>query len=119
MDKGDGVPRVLDPQLNTVLKWERSHFETFMRRVGEAARSARAAIDAEDRVEVARVIAEAVGDRGAAIVTHDLDLARRLATRAVFFAKGRIAMDGPLEEVVGRFAWDTAAPRNRVERAAS
>ena len=53
------------------------------------------------------------------IVTHDLDLARRLATRAVFFAKGRIAMDGPLEEVVGRFAWDTAAPRNRVERAAS
>ena len=48
MDKGDGVPRVLDPQLNTVLKWERSHFETFMRRVGEAARSARAAIDAED-----------------------------------------------------------------------
>lgn len=47
MDDGDGVPRVLDPQLNTVLKWERSHFETFMRRVHEAASAARAAIDAE------------------------------------------------------------------------
>ena len=53
------------------------------------------------------------------IVTHDLDLARHLATRAVFFEKGRIAMDGRLEEVVERFGWDTTAPRNRTERATS
>lgn len=48
MDEGDGVPRVLDPQLGTVISsgWERSHFETFMRRVREAAREARAAVDA-------------------------------------------------------------------------
>ena len=49
MDGGDGVPRVLDPQLNTVLSasWERSHFETFMRRLRESAKDARAALDAD------------------------------------------------------------------------
>ena len=53
------------------------------------------------------------------IVTHDLDLARHLAMRAVFFEKGRIAMDGKLEDVVRRFGWDGTAPGNRAERAAS
>jgi hypothetical protein len=48
-DNGNGVPRILDPQLGNVISagWERSHFETFMCRVEEAARRARAAVDAE------------------------------------------------------------------------
>lgn len=43
------------------------------------------------------------------IVTHDLELARQLATRAVFFERGRISADGNLEEIVARFAWETEA----------
>ncbi len=41
------------------------------------------------------------------IVSHDLDLARELATRAVFFSQGKIAASGAVEEIVARFRWDT------------
>ena len=49
MDDGDGVPRVLDPQLHTVISsgWRRDEFEAFMRRVREAAAAARKAVDAD------------------------------------------------------------------------
>lgn len=49
MDEENGVPRVLDPQLGFVLStgWDRSHFETFMRRVREAAAAGRKAVDAD------------------------------------------------------------------------
>jgi len=40
------------------------------------------------------------------IVTHDTDLARELATRAVFFRSGKIAASGAVEEIVDRFQWD-------------
>ena len=53
------------------------------------------------------------------IITHDLELARCLATRAVFFEQGRIALDGALEAIIKRFEWDTSAPRRQSERAAS
>jgi cobalt/nickel transport system ATP-binding protein len=39
------------------------------------------------------------------IVTHDARFARALARRAVFFEKGRIAADGPVDEIVKRFQW--------------
>jgi cobalt/nickel transport system ATP-binding protein len=52
------------------------------------------------------------------MVTHDLELARELATRAVFFEKGRIVADGDLEEIVERFAWESAASRGRVSKTA-
>ena len=39
------------------------------------------------------------------IATHDVDFARRVAKRAVFFADGRIAGDGPVEAVADRFHW--------------
>jgi cobalt/nickel transport system ATP-binding protein len=39
------------------------------------------------------------------IVTHYAPFARALARRAVFFEKGRIAADGPVDEVVERFQW--------------
>jgi len=32
-----------------------------------------------------------------------------LASRAVFFEKGRIAAEGSVEEVVARFQWDRTA----------
>jgi cobalt/nickel transport system ATP-binding protein len=39
------------------------------------------------------------------IVTHYAPFARALARRAVFFEKGRIVADGPVDEVVERFQW--------------
>lgn len=46
------------------------------------------------------------------VVTHDVWLARALATRAVFFERGRIVRNGPLVEVLTEFSWDLrAGPR--------
>ena len=39
------------------------------------------------------------------LVTHDVELARSLATRAVFFEKGRVAGDGPVDDIARRFGW--------------
>jgi hypothetical protein len=53
MDEGTAAPRIPDPQIEThfITKgWERSHFETFMRRAREARRAAERAIAAEDEV---------------------------------------------------------------------
>ena len=49
------------------------------------------------------------------LVTHDVDCARALASRAVFFDKGRITGEGSVEEVVARFQWD----RTALQRSAS
>jgi cobalt/nickel transport system ATP-binding protein len=50
------------------------------------------------------------------VVTHDAAVARALASRAVFFERGRITAGGPVEEVIRRFAWDfpgSASPDRR------
>jgi cobalt/nickel transport system ATP-binding protein len=39
------------------------------------------------------------------LVTHDADFAAALATRAVFFERGRIAADGGVREITERFHW--------------
>jgi cobalt/nickel transport system ATP-binding protein len=39
------------------------------------------------------------------LVTHDVDLARSLATRAVFLERGRVAGEGPVDEIIQRFDW--------------
>lgn len=39
------------------------------------------------------------------IVTHDLAFARALATRAVFFERGRVAGCGTVDEIIERFRW--------------
>jgi cobalt/nickel transport system ATP-binding protein len=39
------------------------------------------------------------------LVTHDVTFASALATRAVFFDKGKLVSDGPLEEIVRKFDW--------------
>jgi ABC-type glutathione transport system ATPase component len=38
-------------------------------------------------------------------VSHDIELARELATRAVFFSEGRVAASGPVDEIVERYNW--------------
>ncbi|HLW76860.1 MAG TPA: ABC transporter ATP-binding protein [Bryobacteraceae bacterium] len=39
------------------------------------------------------------------IATHDVDFAEALATRAVFFERGRIAGEGTVAEIAERFNW--------------
>jgi cobalt/nickel transport system ATP-binding protein len=39
------------------------------------------------------------------IATHDVWFARQVARRALFFEKGRIIADGPIDEVAARFDW--------------
>jgi cobalt/nickel transport system ATP-binding protein len=43
------------------------------------------------------------------IVTHDTRFAGALARRAVFFEQGKIAGDGPIEEIIQRFDWTYSA----------
>ncbi len=40
------------------------------------------------------------------IVTHHLRFAAAVATRAVFFERGKLVADGPLEEIIERFGWN-------------
>jgi len=40
------------------------------------------------------------------LVTHDSSFASALAQRAVFFVKGRLVGEGPVDEIVRRFSWD-------------
>ena len=40
------------------------------------------------------------------LVTHDSSFAGALAQRAVFFVKGRLVGEGPVDEIVHRFSWD-------------
>jgi cobalt/nickel transport system ATP-binding protein len=40
------------------------------------------------------------------LVTHDVEFARALATRSVFFERGRVTAEGPVDELVQRFDWD-------------
>jgi cobalt/nickel transport system ATP-binding protein len=39
------------------------------------------------------------------LVTHDVDFAGALASRAVFFDRGRVAGEGSVDEIVRRFKW--------------
>ena len=39
------------------------------------------------------------------LVTHDVEFARTLATRAVFFEHGRVAGEGSVDEIIRRFDW--------------
>jgi cobalt/nickel transport system ATP-binding protein len=39
------------------------------------------------------------------LVTHDVEFARSLATRAVFFERGRVAGEGSVDEIIRRFDW--------------
>jgi cobalt/nickel transport system ATP-binding protein len=41
------------------------------------------------------------------VATHDSNFARALCGRAVFFEKGRIIADGPVDEIIRRFGWNS------------
>ncbi len=61
MDSGAGVPKVPDPQLkaNYVTKgWERSHFETFMRRAREGLAASESALDEKNEQEASKLWAK-------------------------------------------------------------
>ncbi|MDA1314449.1 MAG: ABC transporter ATP-binding protein [Acidobacteria bacterium] len=45
------------------------------------------------------------------LVTHDLTLARQLASRAVYFEKGEITLQGGVEDVIARAGWETLDAR--------
>ena len=45
------------------------------------------------------------------LVTHDVECARALAHRAVFFEKGRIRGEGSVEDIAARFNWDRTVIR--------
>ena len=60
-------------------------------------------LDPPGQNELARILAEL--PQAKLIATHDIFFARRVANRAVFFADGRIAGDGPVEAVADRFHW--------------
>ena len=59
------------------------------------------ALDAADRAVVGRVIAEALADRTAVIVTHDRDDAVMLADTMAVMVAGRIRQMGPVRDVLG------------------
>ncbi|MBI3693226.1 MAG: ABC transporter ATP-binding protein [Acidobacteria bacterium] len=50
------------------------------------------------------------------IVSHDLDLARELATRAVFFSQGKIVASGAVEEIVARFRWESVGIKEQLRK---
>jgi energy-coupling factor transporter ATP-binding protein EcfA2 len=50
------------------------------------------------------------------VVTHDVEFARSLATRAVFFDKGRIVGNGPTGRIIEQFRWDQNPARQTTGR---
>jgi energy-coupling factor transporter ATP-binding protein EcfA2 len=40
------------------------------------------------------------------VVTHNIRFAAAIATRAIFFEKGKLVADGSLDEIVQRFGWN-------------
>jgi cobalt/nickel transport system ATP-binding protein len=60
-------------------------------------------LDPPGQNELARLLNEL--PQAKLIATHDVYFARKVATRAVFFADGQITGDGPVEAIADRFHW--------------
>ncbi len=60
-------------------------------------------LDPPAQRELARLLASL--PQAKLIVTHDVEFARSLASRAVFFERGRIAGEGAVDEIIQRFDW--------------
>ncbi len=58
-----------------------------------------AALDAQDRMHVARLLVEALGARGAVMVTHDREEAAALGAAVAVLVDGHILQQGPVETV--------------------
>jgi iron complex transport system ATP-binding protein len=74
-----------------------------------------ASLDIRHRLDVIRTLAERGRDRLSVVVVHDLDLAFRFFERIVLMVDGRIAADGPAEQLAGDARLDQAF-RVRFER---
>jgi len=61
-----------------------------------------------------RELVKLLGDlpQAKVLVTHDTELARVLATRAVFFERGRVAAEGPVDELIRRFDWSSEVQKS-------
>jgi cobalt/nickel transport system ATP-binding protein len=60
-------------------------------------------LDPPGRRDLLRILREL--PQAKIVVTHDVAFARAIASRAVFFQKGRIVADGPVDEIVRQFNW--------------
>jgi len=52
------------------------------------------------------------------IVTHDVNFASALADRAIFFERGLLVADGPINEVVAKFDWGYPPPADALRYSA-
>lgn len=68
-----------------------------------------APLDVRDRSDVAKVIANEVGDRGAVIVTHDLETVAILADEVAVMIDGSVRQRGPVGQVLALPADDSVA----------
>ena len=57
-------------------------------------------LDPEHQIRVLDLIASLRGERAALFVTHDLNLAGQYARRMILLDRGRVAAEGPVEEVL-------------------
>jgi cobalt/nickel transport system ATP-binding protein len=55
-------------------------------------------------------------DQAKIVVTHDLTLARQLASRAVYFEHGKITSEGSIEQVIAAAGWDGERRPPQVDR---
>ncbi len=79
------VPSIPDPMLgnNVAAGWERTHFETFMRRLGEARRWAREALEADDREKAIELWQKVLDPDGTGTFPTSVDEDVRAAAAAV------------------------------------
>jgi molybdopterin-binding protein len=68
-----------------------------------------AAVDAPDRLPIARLVVEAIGSRAAVIVTHDLTETVALGTHVAVVDEGDVIQTGTVAEVLSRPADDRVA----------
>ncbi len=48
------------------------------------------------------------------LVTHNIPFAAAICNKAVFFDQGRIAAQGPIQEITGRFGWEFRVEQNKL-----
>lgn len=48
------------------------------------------------------------------LVTHNIPFATAICNKAVFFDQGRIAAQGPIQEITGRFGWEFRVEQNKL-----
>jgi cobalt/nickel transport system ATP-binding protein len=60
-------------------------------------------LDPPGQIELVKILIQL--PQAKLIATHDVSFAMKVAHRAIFFADGRIAGDGPVDAIADRFHW--------------